>query len=419
MSKFLSAAQLYQTLQQESQNTKETLWICSTQLGRGAHEILPQEIIANPPQDIRFLFTLNDDVVKAGQVNPHEVQYLMEHLQNSAFKAHDALPSNMYLFDETVLITSAPLTIPAFQLNQETGVLLEEPQEVDSAKRFFISLWADGRPLKDVRRYKKISPPTLAARHGKIKPHTKIKPWTDDHLGTWYFSVQYDLKKRSIKSVFKEANWPGNLRFVGDIGPRAYKQVKMGDVVLLADLAKRGQPSVRVHLARIYDKCRVETDDGDLHLACSTEKTYTLRRNRFQQMIQDAGIGIKDTEILLVPEQIKTLLKVLTQPKTRPIPKLATGTAKPASKKAFLAKTGKKKPAKKKASTRKKVSAKKPKTPSATSPNSADARKKRSSKKAVAKKTKKTKKLKPTSVIDTEIIVHAPRPRRTDSTQVK
>jgi hypothetical protein len=75
MTKILTGSQLYDFIQQKSAITKETLWIISPQLNFQAHEILPQEILNNPPTDIRFIFKVTPEALKKGLTNPYELQF--------------------------------------------------------------------------------------------------------------------------------------------------------------------------------------------------------------------------------------------------------------------------------------------------------------------------------------------------------
>ena len=79
MAKFLYSAELYETVLQKSLETKEVLWASSRSLSIGAHRVFSQEILNNPPADLRFVFRMNDFAVKEDEVNPYEVQYILQH----------------------------------------------------------------------------------------------------------------------------------------------------------------------------------------------------------------------------------------------------------------------------------------------------------------------------------------------------
>ena len=62
----------------------------------------------------------------------------------------------------------------------------------------------------------------------KVKPHTKIKDWTDDYVNTWYIGVPCRMSAKTERKIKKETNWRTELSLVGDIGYRAFKEIKLG-----------------------------------------------------------------------------------------------------------------------------------------------------------------------------------------------
>jgi hypothetical protein len=314
MAKFLSLKELYETIQQKSLEAKEILWVCSPYLGLDAHKVFSQEILKNPPSDIRFVFRLNETSVRRGEVNPYEIQYFMEHFKGSSIKSHDAFHSKIYLFDNSALITSADLTKTAFESNIEVGVLLEDSQ-VDEVKNFFTqSLWETAKPIGDLKKFKQIWNRTQESVESsnlkKAKPHTKIKDWTDDYVNTWYIGVPYRISAKTERKIKKETNWRTGLSLVGDVGYRTFKQLKLGDLAYLANLNKK-RGKIEIELARIFDKNRVETDEGDLHFAYETEHTYLLERPQFYEMLKNANISSRTFETVLDDGQIKNITNIL------------------------------------------------------------------------------------------------------------
>jgi hypothetical protein len=320
MARFLSGTKLYETIQQRSREAKEILWICSHSVGLDAHEIFSQEILRNPPSDIRFVLRINDDAVKRGDINPYEVGYFMDHFKNSIVKSLEFLHSRIYIFDNSALFTSASLTKADFESEFETGVLLEG-NEVDEAKSFFVNvLWEKGKQIKDLKNYKKmysiskkIDPSNIVK---KTKALTQIKKWTDDYISTWYFALPEQISKNSDRKIKKETSWPTKLEVMPDIGPGSFKQIKLGDLAFIANLTKR-QKKIPIEFAQIYDKSKVETDQGDLHFAYQTRKTYFIERNRFYEMLQNATIGLKNSEILLNDYQLTQINKTLSPKKPK------------------------------------------------------------------------------------------------------
>ncbi len=321
MAKFVSSTQLYETVRQKSKETRDILWVCSSNLGLDAHEVFSQETIQHAPLDVKFIFTINDVSVKACEVNPYEVQFFMDHFKNSAIRSLDELHSNIYLFDNSALIASAGLTKNAFESNWEAGVLLEG-LEIDPVKGFFCeNLWEKAKPIKDVRKFKKMWNPekwTIPIRiTSKGRPQTKIENWKDDSVSTWYFSVLDSTTKKAVRKIQKEAHWAKQLELVSDIGPNAFRQLKLGDLTFIVDLTKKRTNNITVKLARIFDKSRVETDGGDLHFAYETKRAYSTERNRLCEMLEAAGIHAKNSEILLNQDQAKIITDLLSSSKAK------------------------------------------------------------------------------------------------------
>jgi hypothetical protein len=319
MAKFLSGAKLYETIQQMSREAKEVMWICSPSVGFDAHEIFSQEILKNPPSDIRFIFRINDDVVKRGDTNPYEVEYFIEHFKNSIVKSLESFQSGIYIFDKLALLTSANLTKTDFESNIETGVLLDGV-EFDEIKSFFVTIfWEKGKPIRDLKNYKKIwsiSKKNESIRSvKKTRTPVRIRKWTDDFISTWYFAILEQISKQSDRKIKKETNWSTKLAVMPDIGPSSFKQLKLGDLAFIANLTKR-QRKIPVEFAQIYDKSKVETDQGDLHFSYKTRKTYLVERNRFYEMLQNATIGLKNSEILLNDYQLTQISKTLSPKKS-------------------------------------------------------------------------------------------------------
>ncbi len=318
MVRVLSGPELYETILQKSLGAKEMLWVCSPAVALGAHKVFSQEILKKPPADIRFIFGLNDFAVKAGEVNPFEIQYLLEHFKGISIKSHENFHSNIYIFDNSALITSATLTEAAFESNVEVGVLLEEP-DAENVKNFFIqNLWNTAKPLSELKKYKLMwnlaQKNTKKVTPKKIKPHTEIKDWTNTYINTWYIGVFKWISKKSIHKIKKETSWRSDLSVLGDVGYQAFMHLKLGDYVYLADFSKRGK--IEVSLVRITDKAKVETDEGDLHCAYEAEKTYSLDRERFYELLKNANIKSK-AEAVLNDEQLKQVVDVVSSIKRK------------------------------------------------------------------------------------------------------
>jgi hypothetical protein len=319
MARFLCNTELYEIILQKSSDTKNILWACSPSLGLGAHRVFSQEILKNPPADIRFIFQINDFTVNSGKVNPNEIQYLLEHFKGISIKSHENFNSNIYIFDDSALITSATLTEAAFETNIESGVLLEG-SEAEQVKSFFTeSLWNTSKSIGELKKYKLMwnlsQKATKKGNLKKVKPHTKIKDWTNTYINTWYIGVPKGMSAKSERKVMKETSWQTTLSVLGDVGYHAFTQVKLGDYAYIADLSKRGK--VEIKFAKISDKARVETDEGDFHCAFEVEKKYELEREKFFDMLKKSSISSKTSETILNDDQLEQVDNVLSSIKKK------------------------------------------------------------------------------------------------------
>jgi hypothetical protein len=319
MHRLLRKTELYETILQKSLGAKEILWVCSPSLGSGAHRVFSQEILKNTPADTRFIFRVNDFAVKKGEFNPYEIQYLMEHFKGAKIKSNENFNSNIYIFDNSALLTSATLTEEAFENNIEVGILLEG-SDVEEIKSFFNeSLWNTSKPMGELKKYKimwNLAHKTAKkANLKKNKDHTKIRDWTNDSVNTWFIGVSHWISSKSEHKIKKETNWQTNLSVLGDVGYNFFSHVKLGDLAYIADISKRGK--IGIELVRISDKARVETDEGDLHGAFETEKTYALEREPFHEMLKNTNIGFKTSETILNDNQLNQITIVLSSIKRK------------------------------------------------------------------------------------------------------
>jgi hypothetical protein len=322
MAKFLALTELYQTIQQNSSQTKNTLWVCSPNLSAGAHKVFSQQIIKNPPTDTRFIFQLNDTTIKQGKTNPYEIQYIKEHFKNSIIKTLDNQNSNIYIFDNSALITSATLTQTALENNPEIGILVETPEELEKIKTFFNqTLWQKAKSITELQKHKKnwnLTQKNSAKnpKPKKNKSHTTIKDWTEENANTWYIGILNHLTTKNERYIRKQASWPTEFSIVGDVGYNAFKQLKLDDLTYLINLYKK-HGKIEIELARVRDKIKVETDDGDLHLAGQIEKKYMLEREQFYELLKNLHINSRLSETILNVEQVKQLTDALSSIKKK------------------------------------------------------------------------------------------------------
>jgi hypothetical protein len=333
MGKFLSCTQLYQAIQEKSAGTREVLWVCSPQVGVDAHKVFSQAVTKTPPANVRFVFPLNDLTVKHGEVNPYEVQFLKERFKDESVKANDQASSNIYIFDDFAFITSAVLTEEAFENNLEVGVMIDGA-EVEEVKAFFEQyMWQNAKPVGDLKKQKKLwnlnqkKPLKKIKVNKRIKPHNQLAEWTDDVFSTWYLGVLNHLQAKTTNKIRGDTNWGRELLLVGDVGYKAFRELRLGDLAYLGDLTKR-RGKVVVHLVRVRDKSRVETDDGDYHILCRIGKDYTLEREDFYGLLKALGVSSRSAEMQLSEEQQKIVLGILSTAKPKRRKKKKTPGAK-------------------------------------------------------------------------------------------
>jgi hypothetical protein len=233
----------------------------------------------------------------------------MEHFKGAKIRYNENFHSNIYIFDNSALLTSATLTEESFESNIEVGVLLEG-SDAEEVKSFFNeSLWNISKPIGELKKYKFMwnlaQKTTKKVNPKKTKLHTKIKDWTNDSRNTWFIGVSHWLSSKSEHKVKKETNWQTNLSVLGDVGYHFFSHVKLGDHAYIADLSKRGK--IGIQQVRISDKAHVETDEGDLHGAFETEKTYTFEREPFYEMLKNANISSKMSETILNYNQLNQI----------------------------------------------------------------------------------------------------------------
>ena len=235
----------------------------------------------------------------------------MEQFNAGCVKSLDAFHSNIFVFDDSAVLTSATLTPTEFESDIEAGVLVDG-LEVDEIKRFFTqSLWANAKPIGELKKLKFIW--NLAQKNAakkvkvkKTKTQPRIKEWTDDYAHSWYIGVANRLPTKTERRIKQETGWGTELLVVGDVGYPAYKQLKLGDITYLVNLYKK-HGKIEVELAHVFDKSRIETDEGDLHMACRAEKRYLLSREQFYQLLKTMNIHSRTSETTINGAQLKLL----------------------------------------------------------------------------------------------------------------
>ena len=318
MTKILTGSQLYEFIQQKSASTKQILWICSPQLGFQAHEIFPQQILNNPPNDIKFILKTTQEAIKKGQTNPYELQFLLEHFKECKIISNDNFNLNTYIFDDSGLITSAYFTKNAFEKGFEIGATIEG-QYLAEVKNLFEIFWQTGKPIGDLKKLKQTWNTQQKNENNdkKTKQHTAIKQWIPNATNSWFLATTLKLPVKVERKIKKEANWTNTLSILGDIGFQTYRELKIGDFGYIIDLKTCRGNTVNIELARIFDKTRVETDLGDYHLAYQTEKNHLLDRGNLNVLITKMGKRPRNCELKLTQEQHKQLTDTLSTVKIK------------------------------------------------------------------------------------------------------
>jgi hypothetical protein len=314
MARFLCNTELYETTLQKSKETKNILWVCSTALSLGMHRVFSQELLKNPPIDMRFILKVNESAVRDGSVNPYEIQYLQEHFKGVKIKANENFHANLYIFDDLSLITSAALTEAAFESNIEAGVLLEG-SDAEQVKSFFNqNLWDTSKALGDLKKYKLLwnlsQKTSKRVTKKKVKPNIKIRDWTNAYINTWYIGVSNWVSTKTEHKVKKETTWPSNLSVLGDVGYHTFTQVNLGDFAYVANLSKRSK--VEIKFAKVIDKARVETDEGDFHFAFEDQRKIMLEKDRFYEMLKAVKVNSRTSETVLNEDQLRQVETVFS-----------------------------------------------------------------------------------------------------------
>jgi hypothetical protein len=305
MAKFLSEKELYPTILKNSAKAKNIFWVCSPYLGLDSHEVFSRKIMEAPPKDIRFVFRLNMLSVRRGEVNPYEIEYFMEHFTRSSIRTNDAFHSKIYIFDDAALVTSANLSKSAFQTNIEVGVLLQQEQ-VKKAKSFFERLWKISKPVRNLNGYKSAWNKAKAKRKPSedqyskrpITPHTRIKPWNEDTANKWFMRITKELTKETENAIYEDTQWARGFGLVADIKRKTFQSLRLGDIVYILDLTGRSKKFVKLEEAKIKDKRKIETDEGNYHFVYEKMNGSKIKKNEFSQLSKKAKLGKADETMI-------------------------------------------------------------------------------------------------------------------------
>jgi len=283
MTRFLSEKELCSVVRRLSSKSEDVFWVASPYLGLGAYQVFSHRIVDAPPEDVRFIFGLNEGAVRGGGVNPYEIENFQNLFNNRNIRTNNTFHAKLYIFDKKALVTSANLSQTAFERNVEVGALFEGDQ-VEKIKRFYEKLWNDSYPIGNLDKYKKIwhkARPTKKwdkssgiYRKGK-KRHTKIEPWDEQFMG-WIISVHEIMKPETANKVRRATGWKRN--WIAGIDWKIFVRMKPGHIVFVVDMLSQRRT---LSMVRVKDKRPIETGEGNYHFYYRPEK--------------DAKVGIDKT----------------------------------------------------------------------------------------------------------------------------
>jgi hypothetical protein len=322
MVRFLSEKELYPVVLKESAKARNILWVCSPYLGWDAHHVFSPQIMKTPPRDIRFVFRLNNLSVKRGEVNPHEIEYFLEHFRNSSVKTNDNFHSKIYIFDNSALITSANLSKRAFERNIEVGVFLQHKQ-TEKVKDFFERLWDISERVDNLDNFKNEWNKTRTDRERiedsslkkAIKPHTKIQLWNEDTANKWFIHITGELPSKTEKAILADTHWSDQLHLIADLKPQTYESLRLGDIVYAFSTISKNKNVVEFEEGLVKDKRKIETEEGKYHLVHEAlgkrKHSFSLNKGEFIQLKKRININKNDYEVLLNETQADILNKNL------------------------------------------------------------------------------------------------------------
>ena len=296
MSQFYTGQSLYQLVQKQSSGCRDVLWVASPYLGSRSHEILSKRILKNPPRDLKFVFGLTEAAVRSGSVDPYEIDYLQSHFGPTCIRTNNAFHAKLYIFDKAAIVTSANLSRKAFERNIEVGALFENG-EVKKIKDLYAKLWKKSSRLRDLDNYKNV---WNRSRHHKKrdesagprwiagKRYTRIEPW-DEKTSHWIVPITHALRRDDASKIRKATHWIGD--YVADLRRETFRNMKLGDLVFLADnltrrmnvVRVRGKRQVRIRRGRPYcfdhEKLKGTRTIGISRIADSLKRMDLLSRN--------------------------------------------------------------------------------------------------------------------------------------------
>ena len=134
MLRILKGTSLYRQIRSLSTGS-DRIWIASPHLGRDAHNIFDASF--QTAKDTRLLLD-----VRSGAVDRKELERLLQWAPDRV-RTLRGLRGKMYIFDLGAIVTSANLSLPAFERNHEIGILYRG-EEANKVRQVFSTWYSNG-----------------------------------------------------------------------------------------------------------------------------------------------------------------------------------------------------------------------------------------------------------------------------------
>lgn len=172
----VSGTALYEAVQAYSRGSKR-YWIASPYLGRDSHNIFSDTF--HEARDTRFVLD-----VKSGAVDRKELERVRKWAGNLNVRTLRRLHAKIYIFDKACIVTSANLSLVAFERNHEIGHVLTGAADMKRVRTFFTSLWKKASTVtpKQVNALPTSPKWGTTSKDGTnaVRAHTSIDKWDKD-----------------------------------------------------------------------------------------------------------------------------------------------------------------------------------------------------------------------------------------------
>ena len=177
--KTVTGTALYHAMQEHSRDSKRC-WIATPYLSRDAQNVLDRTFLN--ASDKRLLID-----VKSGAVDRTELERLRESwLAKDRLRTLRHLHAKIYIFTNACIVTSANLSLPAFEKNHEIGFVITDAATMKGVQNVFSTLWKRGRSvtpndIDNLPRKQKSGDPG-GGQNGASR-HTAVDLWNEPAKG--------------------------------------------------------------------------------------------------------------------------------------------------------------------------------------------------------------------------------------------